>query len=132
MLPAEWAQLVPLFLLFREPVRRGPGAATALSAAEVLAIVGSRREALVPMFAGFALVLLVFGTTGVLAAGLASDMLAARGHADAPLPRRLRAVRGVRSRGAADAHRSAGAGDAAPRQPSAATCRSPARQLRCN
>jgi MFS family permease len=110
--------LVPLFLLFREPARRGTGAATALSAAEVVAIVRERRKALVPMFAGFAmvllvaysfaiwtpallertygwgpaeiglwygLVLLVFGTTGVFAAGLASDMLAARGHADAPL-----------------------------------------------
>ncbi len=110
--------LVPLFLFFREPTRRGAGATEALSAGEVVAIVRSRRKALVPMFAGFAmvllvaysfaiwtpallertygwgpaqiglwygLVLLVFGTTGVFAAGLLSDMLAARGHSDAPL-----------------------------------------------
>jgi MFS family permease len=84
----------------------------------VVAIVRSRSKALVPMFAGFAmvllvaysfaiwtpallertygwgpaqiglwygLVLLVFGTTGVFAAGFLSDMLAARGHTDAPL-----------------------------------------------
>ena len=110
--------LVPLFFLFPEPARRGAGAAAALSAGEVVAIVSSRWKALVPMFAGFAmvllvaysfaiwtpallertydwgtaqiglwfgLILLVFGTSGVFAAGLASDMLTARGHADAPL-----------------------------------------------
>jgi MFS family permease len=110
--------LVPLFFLFPEPKRRGAGATAVLSAGDVVAIVGSRWKALVPMFAGFAmvllvaysftiwtpallertygwgtaqiglwygLILLVFGTSGVFAAGLLSDMLTARGHADAPL-----------------------------------------------
>lgn len=51
--------LVPAFLLMREPVRRGPGHAAPLPVREVLGVVRSRSRALVPMFAGFALVSLV-------------------------------------------------------------------------
>jgi MFS family permease len=51
--------LVPVFLLLREPVRRGPGHAVPLAAREVLNVVRSRASALVPMFAGFAMVSLV-------------------------------------------------------------------------
>jgi MFS family permease len=51
--------LVPFFLLMREPARRGPGAAEALSVKEVFAIVRDRRSALVPMFAGLTMVPLV-------------------------------------------------------------------------
>jgi MFS family permease len=51
--------LVPLFLLLRDPERRGPGHAATLPVAEVLGIVRSRAPALIPMFAGFALVSLV-------------------------------------------------------------------------
>ena len=51
--------LVPLFFLVREPKRRGRGSTSPLSAREVLDIVTSRRWALVPMFTGFAMVLLV-------------------------------------------------------------------------
>ena len=51
--------LVPLFLLVREPERRGPGESAPLPFREVLAVVGSRGAALAPMFAGFAMVALV-------------------------------------------------------------------------
>jgi MFS family permease len=51
--------LVPVFLLLREPQRRGPGHAAPLPVPEVLRIVRSRAPALIPMFAGFALVSLV-------------------------------------------------------------------------
>ncbi len=51
--------LAPLFLLLREPARRGPGGAAPLPMREVLGIVGSRGRALAPMFAGFAMVSLV-------------------------------------------------------------------------
>ena len=51
--------LVPMFLLLREPQRRGPGHAAPLPIREVLHIVRSRAPALVPMFTGFALVSLV-------------------------------------------------------------------------
>lgn len=50
--------LVPLFLLCREPKRRGSGAAVSLSARAVTSLVGERWRALVPMFIGFAMVLL--------------------------------------------------------------------------
>ena len=51
--------LVPLFLLQREPARRGPGGGSPLTVAEVVAVLRSRARALVPMFAGFAMVNLV-------------------------------------------------------------------------
>ncbi|MFC4255034.1 MFS transporter [Altererythrobacter xixiisoli] len=57
--------LVPLFLLCREPARRGaqehalPPPERALPAREVVSLVGERWRALVPMFIGFAMVLLV-------------------------------------------------------------------------
>jgi MFS family permease len=51
--------LVPLFFLIREPQRRGPGNATALSVREVLAVLNERRRAFIPMFAGFCMVTLV-------------------------------------------------------------------------
>jgi MFS family permease len=111
--------LVPLFFLVREPARRGSrGAVEELSIRETVAVIGGKWRALVPMFIGFAMVLLVayslaiwspaflqrtygwnpaqiglgfglvlmiFGTTGVYVAGLASDWLSARGYPDAPL-----------------------------------------------
>lgn len=51
--------LVPLFLLQREPARRGPGGLQPLAVAEVASVVMSRARALGPMFAGFAMVNLV-------------------------------------------------------------------------
>ena len=51
--------LVPLFLLQREPARRGPGGQLPLTVAEVVAVLRSRARAIVPMFAGFAMVNLV-------------------------------------------------------------------------
>jgi MFS family permease len=51
--------LVPLFLLYREPQRRGSGSREALPAREVLGVVRHRARALVPMLAGFAMVPLV-------------------------------------------------------------------------
>jgi MFS family permease len=51
--------LVPLFLLQREPARRGPGGEQPLAVAEVVAVVRTRVRALAPMFAGFAMVNLV-------------------------------------------------------------------------
>jgi MFS family permease len=51
--------LVPAFLLMREPERRGAEGVPPLSIREVLAIVGARKRALIPMFAGFSMVTLV-------------------------------------------------------------------------
>jgi MFS family permease len=51
--------LVPFFLLQREPARRGPGAAGPLPLGEIARVLRSRAAALVPMFAGFAMVNLV-------------------------------------------------------------------------
>jgi MFS family permease len=51
--------LVPLFLLLKEPARRGNGAQMPLSAGEVFAILRERARALAPMFAGFCMVTLV-------------------------------------------------------------------------
>jgi len=109
--------LVPLFFLIREPERRGTGAPT-LTKREVMNVILSRRHALIPMFCGFAMVLLVaysfaiwtpalfersygwgpgeiglwyglvlmvFGTSGVFAAGILSDWLGGRRQSDAPL-----------------------------------------------
>lgn len=110
--------LVPIFLLVREPARRGTGGVEELPLAAVIAIVRERRRALIPMFAGFALVslvsyafaiwtpalltrtyglapveigwgygplLIIFGMSGVYAAGWLSDYLSGRGYRDAPL-----------------------------------------------
>ena len=51
--------LVPLFLLQREPERRGTGGAASLPVREVLQLIRERAGALGPMFAGFAMVNLV-------------------------------------------------------------------------
>lgn len=51
--------LVPLFLMIREPERRGSGGAAPLAFAEVIGIVRERGRALAPMFAGFCMVTLV-------------------------------------------------------------------------
>ena len=51
--------LVPLFLLLKEPERRGDAAQLPLSLREVFAIVRERGRALAPMFAGFCMVTLV-------------------------------------------------------------------------
>ncbi|MCP5145821.1 MAG: MFS transporter [Gammaproteobacteria bacterium] len=51
--------LVPAFLLFKEPVRRGPGGNAPLSLAEMGTILRRRARALIPMFAGFSMVTLV-------------------------------------------------------------------------
>lgn len=51
--------LVPFFFLIPEPKRIGTGSALPLTKREVLEVVSSRRRALVPMFCGFAMVLLV-------------------------------------------------------------------------
>ena len=48
--------LVPLFLLQREPLRRGPGGAAPLSVSEVIAVIRERAGALIPIFSGFAMV----------------------------------------------------------------------------
>ena len=110
--------LVPLFLMIREPERRGPGGAAPLKLVEVFAILRERARALVPMFAGFCMVTLVsytffvwtpavfqrtygwnaaqaglgfgliiltFGTGGAFFGGWLTDLLARRGHLDAPL-----------------------------------------------
>lgn len=110
--------LVPIFLLVREPLRRGTSGVEQLPFRAVIAVVHERRHALSLMFAGFALVslvsyafaiwtpalltrtyglapadigwgygplLIIFGTTGVYAAGWLSDHFSARGYRDAPL-----------------------------------------------
>ena len=51
--------LVPLFLMLREPERRGPGGAKPLTFREVLGVIRTRGRALAPMFAGFCMVTLV-------------------------------------------------------------------------
>ncbi len=51
--------LVPFFLKFREPVRRGRDGARPLPTSEVWAVVRTRANVLVPMFAAFAMVPLV-------------------------------------------------------------------------
>jgi MFS family permease len=51
--------LVPFFLSMKEPARLGAGGAPQLPVREVLAVIRSRGSALVPMFAGFAMVNLV-------------------------------------------------------------------------
>ncbi|MDY6949346.1 MAG: MFS transporter, partial [Pseudomonadota bacterium] len=106
-----------LFLLIREPARRG-AQSVQLSAKDTALLIGRMWRALLPMFVGFAMVLLVaysvaiwtpallqrtygwnaeqigwgfglvlivFGMSGVMLAGIASDWLAERGHRDAPL-----------------------------------------------
>jgi MFS family permease len=51
--------LVPLFLMYREPLRRGRGGAAPLAASEVWSVVRARANILVPMFSAFAMVPLV-------------------------------------------------------------------------
>jgi len=51
--------LVPFILMQREPIRRGLGANTALPLREIGHVLRTRAPALVPMFAGFAMVNLV-------------------------------------------------------------------------
>ncbi len=51
--------LVPFFLLMAEPPRRGTAARQSLPLADVVAIIRQRARALLPMFAGFAMVNLV-------------------------------------------------------------------------
>jgi MFS family permease len=51
--------LVPLFLLIREPMRRGSRGVMPLSIREVLAVIRGSRRALLPMFTGFSMVTLV-------------------------------------------------------------------------
>jgi MFS family permease len=56
---APFLLLVPLFLLQREPRRQGPGGELPLTVPQVITVVRSRSRALIPMFAGFAMVNLV-------------------------------------------------------------------------
>ncbi|MET0291357.1 MAG: MFS transporter [Steroidobacteraceae bacterium] len=51
--------LVPLFLMYREPLRRGRSGAEPLPAGEVMSVVRARSNILVPMFVAFAMVPLV-------------------------------------------------------------------------
>jgi MFS family permease len=51
--------LVPVFLLFREPLRQGHGGAIKPTLRETLSVFASRKEALIPMFAAFSMVTLV-------------------------------------------------------------------------
>jgi hypothetical protein len=51
--------LVPMFLMIREPERRGPGGAQPLSLSESLGVLKERSRALIPMFAGFCMVTMV-------------------------------------------------------------------------
>lgn len=51
--------LVLLFLACKEPVRRGLDGAQSLPARDVIALVRQRKSALIPMFVGFAMVMLV-------------------------------------------------------------------------
>lgn len=57
--------LVPFFLLYREPVRRGLAGAAPLPAGEVMRVVRERAHVLVPMFAAFAMVPLVSYAFGI-------------------------------------------------------------------
>jgi MFS family permease len=110
--------LVPLFLLIREPARRGRGGAAPLSLRETFGVLRERGSALALMFAGFSmvtivsytffvwtptmfqrsfgfspreagvafgLIILTFGTVGAFLGGWLTDVLARRGHLDAPL-----------------------------------------------
>jgi MFS family permease len=51
--------LAPMFLLLREPARRGPGGAVPLTLGEMKTVLLERRQALVPMFTAFSMVTLV-------------------------------------------------------------------------
>lgn len=51
--------LAPLFLLLREPARRGPGGATPMPIGDVVRVVRERGMALALMFAGFSMVTVV-------------------------------------------------------------------------
>ncbi len=51
--------LVPCFLMFREPERRGTGAEAPMTLHAVGSVLKERRRALVPMFIGFSMVTLV-------------------------------------------------------------------------
>lgn len=51
--------LVPMFLMIREPERRGPGGTTPLRFSETLGVVRERSRTLIPMFAGFCMVTMV-------------------------------------------------------------------------
>lgn len=51
--------LAPLFLLLREPARRGAGQQAAMTVREVVGVVRERRHALSLMFAGFSMVTVV-------------------------------------------------------------------------
>ena len=51
--------LVPCFLMFREPERRGTGAKAPMTLRAVGSVLKERRRALVPMFVGFSMVTLV-------------------------------------------------------------------------
>lgn len=62
--------LAPVFLLLKEPVRRGSKSEAPLRLDEVIAIVKSRRVALVPMFCGFSMVTLVSYTISLWAPAL--------------------------------------------------------------
>jgi MFS family permease len=57
--------LVPAFLLYREPARRGTAGAQSLPAREVVAVVRARAATLVPLLAGFAMVPLVSYAVGI-------------------------------------------------------------------
>jgi MFS family permease len=57
--------LVPLFLMYREPIRRGRSNAVPLSTREMIQVVRARSNILVPMFAGFAMVPLVSYAFGI-------------------------------------------------------------------
>jgi MFS family permease len=57
--------LVPAFLLYREPARRGTAGAQSLPFREVVTIVRVRAAALVPLLAGFAMVPLVSYAVGI-------------------------------------------------------------------
>jgi MFS family permease len=51
--------LVPCFLMYREPERRGTGAEAPMTLRAVVAVLNERRRALIPMFIGFSMVTLV-------------------------------------------------------------------------
>jgi len=51
--------LVPCFLMFKEPQRRGDGSEAPLALAVVGKVLSERRKALIPMFIGFSMVTLV-------------------------------------------------------------------------
>jgi MFS family permease len=51
--------LVPCFLMFKEPQRRGTGSDTQMSLGDVGKVLAERKQALIPMFIGFSMVTLV-------------------------------------------------------------------------